>query len=125
MKNIPLLIALFFIGSCASTYTIDTIPTNATISIDDRITGETPFTNYEQKVWLGTTHTVLIQKEGYSAKEFTFKPTKWIGQRVVLGVIFPPALFWAQTFPEHTTVRLEPDPTSTYTLEEKGENEQN
>lgn len=123
MKNIPLLTALFFIFSCASTYTIDTVPTNAIISIDDKMVGETPFTNHEEKVWLGTKHTVLIQREGYSSKEFTFKPTKWIGQRVMLGIIFPPALFWAQTFPELTTVRLEPEPIPTYTPDEKSEDE--
>lgn len=107
MKIIPILIALAFIISCAATYTIDSLPTNATVSIDNAIMGETPFTNYEEKVWLGSKHKILLQKDGYQSKELTLKPTKWIGQRVVLGIIFPPALFWAQTFPEFTTVRLE------------------
>jgi hypothetical protein len=108
VKHFPLHLAILLTLGCASTYTIDTIPTNANILIDETVQGTTPFTGRDEKVWLFTSHDIVLEKEGYETKQFTFKPTKWIGQRVVLSILFPPAIFWAQTFPENTTIQLVP-----------------
>lgn len=119
MKFLFLLPLFFPLFGCASTYTIDSFPTNSKVSIDGEAKGETPFTNYESSVWLGTSHRVAISKEGYETKEVLFKPRKVVGQRVILAFLFPPAWLLVNTFQDNLKIQLDPEPK----FEERGKKE--
>ena len=106
-------------SGCAGTYTIDSIPPQARVFIDGELRGETPFTDIESGVWIGTKHQVTLTKEGFQPSELILKPTQWVGQRVVLALIFPPAWLWVKTYPEQFTSKLQEIPFTSTPEEEE------
>ncbi|MFC2075162.1 PEGA domain-containing protein [Bdellovibrionota bacterium] len=102
----------FLLGGCASTYTIDSTPGNAKVFLDGTLKGETPYTDIE-KVWIGTKHNVTIMKEGFETEEYVLEPTVWVGQRILLAIIFPPAWLWTKKYAEKSSIALAklPEPT--------------
>ena len=69
MKNIHKITALglsvvMLFTSCASTTTINSTPSNASIYIDGELIGTTPFTHSDTKI-VGSTTTIKLEKEGY------------------------------------------------------------
>jgi len=108
-------ISLFLAGSvlltsCASTTTIESIPSDAKIYLNGEYVGKTPYTHTDTRI-VGSTTTVKLEKEGYSPLNTSFSRNEEVEVGAIIGGIFTwIPLLWVMKYKPTHTYELTPIP---------------
>ena len=90
-----LMSAVIFLGSCASTTLIQSVPSGAKVYVDGATVGTTPHAHTDKKIIFSTT-SVVLEKEGYEplAATITRNEEPIVGA-IIGGFFIWPIWLWA------------------------------
>ncbi len=103
----PILILFVCLIGCASTTTINSVPSSGDLYLDGIKMGQTPYTHTDTDI-LFSQKVVQIKKEGYDDFTGFIKRDKINAQNAVLSALcFWPTLLWSWDYPPSYTFSLQ------------------
>lgn len=108
-KAMALLMAVaIFLGSCASTTLIQSVPSGAKVYIDGATVGTTPHPHTDKKIIFSST-SVILEKEGYESFAATIQRSEEPNVGAIIGGFFIwPIWLWALDYKAMRTYELWP-----------------
>ncbi len=100
------LVATFFITSCASSTFIRSAPSEAKVYLDGRLLGTTPV-RYSDTAVSGSTKNVILKKEGYKDKSAIIRKENVKIGPIIGGLFFLFPFIWTLGYPDEYTFELE------------------
>jgi hypothetical protein len=101
--------AAIFLSSCSSSTLIQTVPSNARVTIDGERVGTTPYTHTDTKIIFSNT-TIVLEKEGYEPFATTITRNEEPNVGAIIGGIFIwPIWLWALDYKASRTYELRPE----------------
>jgi hypothetical protein len=102
------LLSIILFQSCTSTTMIQTIPADASVSVNNEYIGQSPCAYSDKKISFSTNY-VTIKKEGYEDFNAEFERNEDINPGAIVGGIFIwPIWLWAFDYKPSRTYQLAP-----------------
>ncbi len=98
-----LLVGAILLASCASSTTINSVPSGAKVYIDGEIAGTTPYLYTDTKI-VGSSTSVRLEKEGYETLHTGFSRMEEADVGAIIGglLVWVPFLWTMKYKPTHT-----------------------